>query len=361
VIGEAGLATQFFGGLPARRIIAPSNLERADMSPRPQFQSRTRILFVSWFAPLLVVCMAPHATADDQATRAAEAAIRANVDAFVKAYNARDAKAIAALFTPEGQLLDENDHTTHGRDAIEHAFASVFAGSPQGRIEVHVGSIRLFGSALAVETGTTHVIDRPGAEPDVTRYTVVHTKSLDGKWKMAFARDTPATQEENASASSEPAAGTSGAQPANFERLKPLSWLVGNWIDEGDESVEISSCKWSADKNFLLQNIEVRREGRDALTIHQRIGWDPIARRIRAWLFDSDGGYGESIWTQVGDHWQLTATGVRPDGTRSSSLNLLTPTGKDSYTWQSTNRVVGSRKLPPIEIKVVRKPPEPTK
>ena len=88
--------------------------------------------------------------------------------------------------------------------------------------------------------------------------------------------------------------------------------MVGNWIDEGDESIVISSCKWSADKNFLLQNIEVRREGRDALTIHQRIGWDPVARRIRAWLFDSDGGYGESIWTQDGDHWQLTTTGVQP-------------------------------------------------
>jgi uncharacterized protein (TIGR02246 family) len=305
--------------------------------------------------------------ADDQATRAAEAAIRANVDAFVKAYNARDAKAIAGLFTPEGQLLDENDHTTHGRDAIERAFASVFAASPQGRVEVHVGSIRLLGSALAVETGTTSVIDRPGADPDVTRYTVVHTKSLDGQWQMAFARDTPLPQDENTPAPTEAVAdtaargGNAATQPANFERLKPLSWLVGNWIDEGDESVEISSCKWSADKNFLLQNIEVRREGRDALTIHQRIGWDPVARRIRAWLFDSDGGYGESIWTQVGDHWQLTATGVRPDGARSSSLNLLTPTGKDSYTWQSTNRVVGSQKLPPIEVKVVRKPPEPTK
>ena len=71
--------------------------------------------------------------------------------------------------------------------------------------------------------------DRPGAEPDVTRYTVVHTKSLDGKWQMAFARDTSLTQEGNAAAASEPAAGAAvpggngAAQPANFERLKPLS------------------------------------------------------------------------------------------------------------------------------------------
>ena len=115
--------------------------------------------------------------------------------------------------------------------------------------------------------------------------------------------------------------------------------------------IRISSCKTSRSA----------AKAATCSTFTSGIGWDPVARRIRAWLFDSDGGYGESIWTQVGDHWQLTATGVRPDGTRSSSLNLLTPTGKDSYTWQSTNRVVGSQKLPPIEVKVVRKPPEPTK
>jgi hypothetical protein len=38
--------------------------------------------------------------------------------------------------------------------------------------------------------------------------------------------------------------------------------------------------------------------------------------------------------------------------------NIYTPTGKDSYTWQTTDRVVAGEVLPPMEIKVVRKPPE---
>jgi uncharacterized protein (TIGR02246 family) len=331
-------------------------------------RQRTRSCFVFWLAPVLVTGLAAFAAAADaQATREAEAAIRANVDAFVKAYNAGDAKAIAQLFTPEGQLINENDQTTQGHDAIEHAFADVFKVSPQGRVEVEVKSIRVFGSALAVETGTTKVIDKPGADPDVTHYTVVHLKSLDGKWQMAFARDTPVPQDENSPAPSESVAGTppreanSGAQPPNYERLKPLSWMIGNWIDEGDESIVISSCKWSADKNFILQNVEVRREGRDALTIRQRIGWDPIAGRIRAWVFDSNGGYAESYWTQDGHSWRARKTGVGPDGTRSSSTDIMTPTGKDSYTWQSVDRIVGMQKMPPLEVKVVRKAPEPTK
>jgi uncharacterized protein (TIGR02246 family) len=324
-----------------------------------------RIPIVFWLAPLLVVAMAAFAAAADaEANREAEAAIRANVDAFVKAYNAGNAKAIAQLFTPEGQLIDENDQTTQGHDAIEHAFADVFKGAPQGRVEVDVKSIRFFGSALAVETGTTKVLDKPGADPDVTHYTVVHTKSLEGKWLTAFARDTSVSTDENAFPSEPvvsqgPRDGT--VTPGNYEKLKPLSWMIGNWVDEGDESIVISSCKWSADKNFILQNVEVRREGRDALTIRQRIGWDPIAGRVRAWVFDSNGGYGESYWTQAGRSWRIRKTGVQPDGTRSSSIDIMTPTGKDSYTWQSVDRIVGMQKMPPLEVKVVRQPPEPTK
>jgi uncharacterized protein (TIGR02246 family) len=335
------------------------------MLPLHKLHRPIRLRFALALAPVVVAVAACAVAADAQAAREAEAAIRANVDAFVKAYNAGDAKAIAQLFTPEGQLIDENDHTTQGHDAIEHAFADVFKKSPQGRIEVDVKSVRLSGSALAVETGTTKVVDTPGADADVTHYTVVHMKSLDGKWQMAFAHDTSVSTEENtaspsaAVASQGPSDGA--AKSANYEKLKPLSWMIGNWIDEGDDSIVISSCKWSDDKNFLLQNVEVRREGRDALTIRQRIGWDPIAGRIRAWIFDSNGGYGESYWSQFGTTWRIRKTGVRPDGTRSVANDMLIPTGKDAYIWRSDDRTAGAQKLPPLEVKVVRKAPEPTK
>ena len=335
------------------------------MLPLRRLHRTIRLCFALALASVVVAAAASAIAADAQAAREAEAAIRANVDAFVKAYNAGDAKAIAQLFTPEGQLIDENDHTTQGHDAIEHVFADVFKTSPEGRIEVDVKSIRVSGSALAVETGTTKVVDKPGADPDVTHYTVVHMKSLDGKWQMAFAHDTSASTDENTASPSEPVASQGPAEGAakatNYEKLKPLSWMIGNWIDEGDDSIVISSCKWSADKNFLLQNVEVRREGHDALTIRQRIGWDPIASRIRAWIFDSNGGYGESYWAQVGGTWHIRKTGVRPDGTRSIATDLLIPTGKDAYIWRSVDRMLGTQKLPPLEVKVVRKAPEPTK
>src|SRR5947209_3143376 len=46
-----------------------------------------------------------------------EEAIRANIAKFVKAYNAGDAKAVAALFTVDGQIEDKDGDKTDGREA----------------------------------------------------------------------------------------------------------------------------------------------------------------------------------------------------------------------------------------------------
>src|SRR5215212_1788242 len=54
-----------------------------------------------------------------------ETAIRAHIEQFVKAYNAADAKAVAALFTPDGQIEDKEGDITEGREAIAQTFAAL--------------------------------------------------------------------------------------------------------------------------------------------------------------------------------------------------------------------------------------------
>ena len=95
------------------------------------------------------------------------------------------------------------------------------------------------------------------------------------------------------------------------------------------------------------------------MRVSQRIGWDPVANCIRSWVFDSEGGFGQSVWTRDGDTWIIKATGVRPDGKTGSATNLLVRAGKDAYVWRSTDRIVGDEVRAPIEVKVVRKPPQP--
>jgi uncharacterized protein (TIGR02246 family) len=268
-----------------------------------------------------------------------EAAIRANIAQFVKAYNAGDAKAVAALFTPDGQAVDKEGNDAEGREAIAQTFAELFAAMPKKQLEVFVESIRFIGADLALEIGTTKEIPAPSEPPEYDRYTVLHVKR-DGKWQMALARD-----EEGPTATA-------------HERLQPLAWLVGEWVDDDGSAVVVSSCRWSADGNFLLQDFKLELNGRDAMDVTQRIGWDPVAKQIRSWVFDSEGGFGESFWTRDGNDWIIKATGLRPDGTTASATNLLRRTGSDGYVWRSTDRIVADERQPPMAVKVVRKPPQ---
>jgi uncharacterized protein (TIGR02246 family) len=268
-----------------------------------------------------------------------ETAIRANIERFAKAYNAGDAKGVAALFIPDGKIVDKGGNEADGREAIEKTFAKIFQDMPEKNIEVFIESIRFIGSDLALEVGTTKETPVPNEPPDIDRYTVLHVKR-DGKWQMAMARD-----EE-------------GPPPTAHEQLRPLAWLVGEWVDDGGSTVVRSTCRWSDDKNFLLQNLRLEISGRDAMNISQRIGWDPLRKRIRSWVFDSEGGFGESIWTRDGDEWIIHATGVRPDGTTGSATNTLIRSGNDGYIWRSRDRIVADDLQPPVEVKVVRKPPD---
>ena len=83
---------------------------------------------------------------------------------------------------------------------------------------------------------------------------------------------------------------------SHFEQLKGLNWLAGNWEDK-DDTIDVKyTVAWDKNKNFLTQNFILSIPGQDELSGMQIIGWDPIEKQIRSWIFDSDGGYGKSVW-----------------------------------------------------------------
>jgi uncharacterized protein (TIGR02246 family) len=265
-------------------------------------------------------------------------AIREVAAAFTKAFNNHDAKGIGALFLPDAKVVTEDGDVVEGREAIAALFADQFNDSPKSTVEVMVDSITFVGSDMAIEVGSTKTLPGPGEELDISKYTVIHLKR-DGKWLMAFARD------------------SEGDTPTNNERLQPLAWLVGDWIDESPDAVVMTSCRWSPDKNFLLQDIQVQTAGKPFMTINQRIGWDQLQKCVHSWVFDSEGGFGEGIWTRTDDGWVIKATGVRSDGSTGSATNIVTPAGKNEYVWRSTDRVVGGNLEDDVMVRVVRKPP----
>ena len=268
-----------------------------------------------------------------------ELVIRANVEQFVKAYNAHDAKAVADLFLPQSQIVDENDDTIQGRENIEKLFADVFTEEPQTGIKVHVESIRFIGDKLALEMGSTTTVPPAGRTPEVGRYSAMHIL-MDGKWSMGLVRDIP-------------------AEPTHRDHLETIAWLVGDWIDESPDGKVRTSCRWSDDKSFLLQDITVHQAEKEVMKISQRIGWDPLRKQFKAWMFDSEGGYGESNWTPTETGWLIKVSSVNTDGTIASATNHIEVTGLDRYLFESADRVSGNEVLPPVRVVVVRQPPRP--
>ncbi|MGD9858044.1 MAG: DUF4440 domain-containing protein, partial [Planctomycetaceae bacterium] len=135
-------------------------------------------------------------------------------------------------------------------------------------------------------------------------------------------------------------------------------WLIGEWVDESDEATVRTSTRWSEDGNYILSEFHVEASGVRTMDGSQRIGWDPVAKQIRSWVFDSEGGFAEGAWTKVGDEWLVKANGVRPDGTVASATNVYSPLDGKTIRWSTTQRVIEGELQPDVSVVMVHQPPK---
>src|SRR5947207_2487472 len=113
--------------------------------------------------PAAVAAAAKSEATDSRA--ADEAAIRASGAAFLEAYNAGDAKKLAALWSPDAVYLDPlTGETTVGRDAIEKVFAEAFADKQEVKLSVESANVEFIAPSVAIVRGVGHVT-RKGEEP----------------------------------------------------------------------------------------------------------------------------------------------------------------------------------------------------
>jgi uncharacterized protein (TIGR02246 family) len=278
----------------------------------------------------------------DAATVAQDEAVRGNSQALVEAYNRGDAKALAALFCPQAELVDDAGNVHKGREAIMAIYAKFVERFPDAEMELEIDSLHFAAPSIAIEDGKRTVTTKDETERATNRYTMVHVKR-DGVWTIASAREF----------ADDPA-------PTPHDRLEPLAWMVGDWVDEGSEVAIAISCRWADSGNFLLLDFDAKAQGLSVMKSNQRIGWDPLAGRIRSWVFDSDGGYGQGAWTQVDDSWVVKSTAVLPDGLTGSATIVIHPDGKDKFVMTGFDRILGDALESDFEAIIVRKPPQPS-
>ena len=260
-------------------------------------------------------------------------AIRKATRDLARAFGKGDAKAVAAFWTPEGEYLGPGGAPLRGRKAIARAYATFFAASKGLELELKPESIRFVGSDAAVEEGVA-VRRLAGAKRGATsRYSTLHVRQK-GKWLRAIVREWDEPEEAS---------------------LKDVAWLLGSWQAAGKDREVRLRFEWAEGKAFLRGRFTLKEKGKEAVSGTQIIGKDPVEGRLRSWVFDSSGGFGEGTWTREGENWVIESTGTLPDGTQTEASNILTPLGKDAFTWQSVDRSADGEEKPDTDlVKVTR-------
>lgn len=288
-----------------------------------------------FLAVLAVLFLVQHAAARDPDASADEAAIRAGAKAYAAAFNRQDAAALAAMFAQNAEQIDGEGAVTRGREAIGKRIAAGFESRGAGKMQIDIESLRLAAANVALERGS-YVVRSAEGEVAKGTYSAVHVKQKDGKWLIESLRDTPAPP-----------------PPSREEKLGELSWLVGEWVD-GDGSARVhTTCKWAANKSFLVRTFTVYIEDRLDVQGTQVIGWDAAAGKVRSWSFDSHGGHSEGTWSRKDNYWTIRNVGVTPDGRKTAAINTVTRLDDDRFTFKSTSREIDGELQPDIDGVVV--------
>ena len=113
---------------------------------------------------------------------------------------------------------------------------------PSSTIAIKTTALRFLGPDTALEEGRTTITPAGGGPPEISRFTVVYIKH-DGQWLQSAVRDEHAHD------------------LTPHDHLKELEWLVGDWINESQDAVVHTTCKWTDDGNFLVREFTMKTAG----------------------------------------------------------------------------------------------------
>lgn len=264
------------------------------------------------------------------AADADRAAIRQAARDFEAAFNRRDAKAVATLYTESAEAREAGGRPFVGRAAIEKSYADHFKADPDAKVEVLVQSVRFPANDLAVEEGLLRVSRGPKGLPTTTTYVAVHVRE-GGRWPVALASE------------------GGGGQ----DRLEDLDWLLGEWTTRvKDDAVKFTFAR-DPKRPAITGTFTRTPAGREAVTGTIRIAADPETGRIRSWGFEDDGAHSQSLWSADGKGWVLDSRGVLADGTPTAERIVLRRVGPDAITWRAIDRLLGDVPLadtPPVRL-----------
>jgi len=267
------------------------------------------------------------------AKNAEEDVLRKRAEAFVEAFNKGDAKALAAFFTADADLVDQEGHHIEGRKAIEETYQKFFSQAKGAKLFIRIEKVRVAKPDLAFEDGLTEVVYPQGGPPTAGRYSVVYVKQ-DGQWYLTSVREAIAVP------------------PNNVDRLQELGFLIGSWVEDAEKGGSAKAAySWDGNQNFMLSHFDVTMKEISVAGGEQWIGWDASINKPRAWAFLFNGGFAEAVWTRDGDNkWKIAITGTQRDGKKVTGTNVFAKIDEDHLSFHLIDLKLDGKSLPDAPV-----------
>ena len=198
----------------------------------------------------------------DKAREADSGGSGAAVKNFIKVFEKGEAKALAALFTEEGEYIANDGATLRGRAAMENGYAQFFKKNPGMKLQVAVDSVRFVSQDNAVVEGSarSYKAGKP-QDPTLSRISALYVREK-GTWLLAMLRE----------------------WPDNGETLADVDWLIGTWESKSDAADVRTTYEWEGGKNFILRSIHYQAEGQPRNPLRHAAHWSGSTDRPTALL-----------------------------------------------------------------------------
>jgi uncharacterized protein (TIGR02246 family) len=252
--------------------------------------------------------------------------IAAMVGTFEKAFNAHNAPAMMALWTPDAVYnATVANVQVKGRNDIGAAYADLFKKQPTSSLKLTITESKIEGGKASL-LGMAEVTQK-GQLPTRSLFRASLEK-VGASWLFASVEE-----------SELPADSPTG--------MSQLGWLAGTWIQALPSGDVKNTYHWVEGGAFLIRNYSRAAKQGPAVEGTQIFGWDAEQQCVRTWLFDSNGSFGEGYWQRQGpDKWVNKMALKLPDGRRGSLTQIMTRKGDNEIILQSVDREIDGQFQP---------------
>ena len=255
---------------------------------------------------------------------------------FIQAFDKRDAAALAANWTADGEFVRNDGEVIRGRAEIQKAYGEFFKKlTGKMKLEAQTDGLRFPSADTAIAEVTLRLKNEEG-ETVASSWRNTLLVREGGQWKVAIIREWD-------------------RDVAQDVTLKEIEGLIGTWQVTTKEREVTTTYEWDENKVFIRGKFSVKEGGKVIESGTQMLGKDNADGVIRSWVFQSDGGFGGGVWTREGKKWTVESHGVMPDGKELTATSIYIHVDPNTYTWQAVNRKLDGEPMPDtLPIKVTK-------